>query len=100
MTLMPLIGRRNTFPSHPEVDLRGQIVIITTDFGHEGRTRGKSVNEMRKFIHDEFRHLYGNVSTLSLVHTFPFLPVALDTARSIVHLAINEIACREELHNV
>lgn len=90
--LMPVLGRGNAFPEHPEVDLSALIVIVTTDFGREGRTQGRSMEEMRAFISAEFRELYSQTSA-SNIRVFPFLPVSLQTAAEIAAEAVLEMGC-------
>ncbi|GET89078.1 hypothetical protein, conserved [Leishmania tarentolae] len=90
--LSPLLGRGTTFPENPRVSMAPLLVILTTDFGREGRTRGKSLFEMRAFITDEFAELYSKEAA-SHVRTFPFLPISLSTAGDIVRVAVREIGC-------
>lgn len=90
--LLPLLGRATFFPEHPTVSLNSQIVLITTDFGREGRTQGMSLTEMRTFIKWEFQELYG-VEADSMVHTLPFLPISLTTASAIARMAVNDMVC-------
>ncbi|KAG5478117.1 hypothetical protein GH5_04984 [Leishmania sp. Ghana 2012 LV757] len=90
--LSPLLGRGTNFPEHPSVSVAPLLVILTTDFGREGRTRGKSLFEMRGFIADEFAELYSKEAG-SHVRTFPFLPISLSTAGDIVRVVVREIGC-------
>ncbi|KAG5477880.1 hypothetical protein LSCM1_05182 [Leishmania martiniquensis] len=90
--LSPLLGRGTHFPEHPSVSVAPLLVILTTDFGREGRTRGKSLSEMRAFIADEFAELYSKEAA-SHVRTFPFLPISLSTAGDIVRVVVREIGC-------
>ncbi|KAK7198936.1 hypothetical protein NESM_000860600 [Novymonas esmeraldas] len=90
--LSPLLGRGTDFPEHPGVSVARLLVILTTDFGREGRTRGKSLAEMRAFISDEFAELYSKEAT-SFVRTFPFLPISVSTAGEIVRVVVREIGC-------
>ncbi|KAL7701445.1 hypothetical protein N2W54_004786 [Lotmaria passim] len=90
--LLPLLGRARAFPERPDVPISTQLVIITTDFGREGRTRGKSLSEMRSFIDSEFKDLY-SAQSASHVRTLPFLPISLDTAAAIVRVVVREIGC-------
>lgn len=90
--LLPLLGRASEFPEHPEVKLSTQLVILTTDFGREGRTRGKSLSEMRSFIDSEFAELY-SAQSASYVRTLPFLPISLETAAAIARVSVTELGC-------
>ncbi|CBZ34618.1 hypothetical protein, conserved [Leishmania donovani] len=90
--LSPLLGRGTSFPENPGVSIAPLLVILTTDFGREGRTRGKSLFEMRAFITDEFADLYSKEAA-SHVRTFPFLPISLSTAGDIVRVVVREIGC-------
>ncbi|EPY23593.1 hypothetical protein STCU_07636 [Strigomonas culicis] len=92
MVLLPLLGRGSYFPEHPQVSLRGAIVIITTDLGREGRTRGKNLAQMRALIESDFQDLYSKLST-SYLHTFPFLPITLDAATDIVRMGVADSRC-------
>ncbi|CAJ1043471.1 hypothetical protein Q4I32_004418, partial [Leishmania shawi] len=90
--LLPLLGRGTNFPEYPSVSIAPLLVILTTDFGREGRTRGKSLLEMRAFITDEFTELYSKEAA-SHVRTFPFMPISLSTAGDIVRVVVREIGC-------
>ncbi|KAH9597268.1 hypothetical protein LSM04_007679 [Trypanosoma melophagium] len=91
--LLPLLGRASAFPEAPSVLLSSLTVIITTDFGRQGRTQGKSLTEMRRIVEDDFRSLYSQLSS-SMIQTYPFLPTSLETAREIVQLTIHNFKCR------
>ncbi|CCW65911.1 unnamed protein product [Phytomonas sp. Hart1] len=91
--LLPVLGRGERFPEFPRIDLARLIVIVTTDFGKEGRTQGKSLDEMRYFINTEFQDLYTHRST-SIIQTFPYLPISLETALEIVNMTIQDLSCR------
>ncbi|KAG5503565.1 hypothetical protein JKF63_05705 [Porcisia hertigi] len=90
--LSPLLGRSTNFPEYPIASIAELLVILTTDFGREGRTRGKSLSEMRAFISSEFAELYSKEAA-SHVRTFPFLPISLSTAGDIVRVVVREIGC-------
>ncbi|RNF22016.1 uncharacterized protein Tco025E_03383 [Trypanosoma conorhini] len=91
--LLPLLGRAPSFPEAPGVPLGRLFVIVTTDFGRQGRTQGKSLAEMRRLVEEDFKSLYSQLSS-SMIETFPFLPAALDTAKEIVRLTILDYKCR------
>ncbi|EAN82433.1 hypothetical protein C3747_42g168 [Trypanosoma cruzi] len=91
--LLPLLGRATSFPEAPGVFLSRLFVIVTTDFGRQGRTQGKSLTEMRRIVEDDFKGLYSQLSS-SMIETFPFLSAALDTAKEIVWLTIMNYKCR------
>lgn len=90
--LLPLLGRGSAFPEDSKVDLRGQLVILTTDLGSEGRTRGKKRSEIEFLVHDEFRDLYSDLAVLYM-HTSVFLPVDLDVAEEIIRSEIHLFSC-------
>ncbi|KPI83957.1 hypothetical protein ABL78_7012 [Leptomonas seymouri] len=90
--LLPVLGRASEFPEHFDVKVSTQLVILTTDFGREGRTRGKSLSEMRSFINSEFTDLY-SAQFAAHVRTLPFLPISLKTAGEIVRVVVREIGC-------
>lgn len=90
--LLPLLGRGTAFPEYPTIDLRGQLVILTTDLGSEGRTRGKKRSEVELLVHNEFRDLY-SVLAASYVKTSVFLPVDLDVAEEIILREIRFFGC-------
>ncbi|KEG11317.1 hypothetical protein DQ04_02741020 [Trypanosoma grayi] len=93
--LLPLLGRASVFPEAPQTPINSLTVIITTDFGRQGRTQGKSLVEMRRIVEDDFKSLYSHLST-SMIKTYPFLPVSLATAKEIVRLAISDYRCRHK----
>ncbi|ORC88872.1 uncharacterized protein TM35_000153030 [Trypanosoma theileri] len=93
--LLPLLGRASSFPEAPSVLLSSLTVIITTDFGRQGRTQGKSLTEMRRIVEDDFKNLYSQLSS-SMIRTYPFLPTSLETAREIVQLTIHNFKCRNK----
>ncbi|KAG8348181.1 hypothetical protein ERJ75_000423000 [Trypanosoma vivax] len=91
--LLPLLGRASTFPEEPAAPLNSLTVIITTDFGRQGRTQGKSLAEMRRTIVDEFNGLYTQLAS-SMIQTLPFLPASITTAKEIVQLSLLDFTCR------
>lgn len=90
--LFPLLGRSAYFVEDPSVDLRLLTVIITTDFGSEGRTRGKSIKEVTEMVQEEVRTAWGSLAG-SQMRTYAFLPAALDTIKQIVELCIADWWC-------
>lgn len=90
--LLPLLGRGEHFPEFPSVDLSELTVVVTTDFGMEGRTRGMSLQDMRNAINRDFQDLYSRSST-GILRTQPFLPISLDTAQTIAQLTVSRLAC-------
>jgi hypothetical protein len=90
--LLPLLGRSTHFVEDPSVDLRLLTVIITTDFGVEGRTRGKSLQEVVLMVQEEVRTSWGTLAG-SEMRTYPFLPASLETVTDIVHLAVSDWLC-------
>nr|CCC92355.1 conserved hypothetical protein [Trypanosoma congolense IL3000] len=90
--LLPLLGRAEAFPEAPDTPLNYLTVIITTDFGRQGRTQGKSVADMRRIVENDFKSLYSHLSA-SMIQTYPFLPASLATAKEIVKLTIDNYRC-------
>lgn len=90
--LSPLLGRGSSFAEHPAVSVASLLVLLTTDFGREGRTRGKSLAEMQVFISEEFAGLYTKEAA-SYVRTLPFLPISLTTAGEVVRVVVSEMGC-------
>lgn len=90
--LLPLFGRATTFPEASDAPLNYLTVIITTDFGRQGRTRGKSLSDMRRIVESDFKSLYSQLSS-SMIQTYPFLPASLSTAREIVRATVDGYRC-------
>lgn len=91
--LLPLLGRAPFFPEAPNTPLAALTVIVTTDFGRQGRTRGKSLAEMRRIVEEDFKSLYSLLSS-SMIRTYPFLPTSITTAKDIVRLTVMDYRCR------
>jgi ATP-dependent Clp protease ATP-binding subunit ClpA len=92
--LAPLLGRANEFAEAPGVNLDLATVILTSDFGREGRTRGKTLEELRALIDDEMQTVY-RYSNVKHLQTFPFLPLGTDAARSLIRASVEGVRCRD-----
>jgi ATP-dependent Clp protease ATP-binding subunit ClpA len=92
--LSPLLGRAAAFPDFPDVRLNELLVILTTDLGNQGRTRNKTVQQIRTMVEEEFGFLYGTTA-VSHVHTFPFLPLTMEHAIEIIRNYVVQTPCRE-----
>ncbi|CCW66684.1 unnamed protein product [Phytomonas sp. Hart1] len=111
--LAPLFGRGTHFPEqlyphYAEDDPKGNnhrersereappvsqlLVFITTDLGKQGRTRGKSLQEIEQMVRGSFVGLYGALLP-AYTHTFAYLPFNARTAEAVVRGAIAEFPC-------
>jgi DNA polymerase III delta prime subunit len=99
--LMPLLGRSHYFSEDTQqsVDLRRLLVIVTTDFGKQGRTRGRDIDELHSMIEEEVRSTFGSLAG-SYLRTYAFLPTSVPAARSIAKLALYDWACSERLADI
>ncbi|CAD2219720.1 hypothetical protein AGDE_00047 [Angomonas deanei] len=95
--LLPLLGRADYFPERSDVSLRRAIVLLTSDLGKEGRTRGKMVAEVEALITQEFKEIFKNVST-SFIDVFAFFPISLNVAAEIVASKIKQFGCDHGIH--
>lgn len=77
-----------------KVSVNSAIIILTSDFGKEGRTRGMSASEITRVAKDELKHAYSHFLTQN-IKTVAFLPFGEDTARNMVEHAIKTYTCRE-----
>lgn len=90
--LLPLLGRGTAFPEYPDVDLRGQLVILTTDLGKEGVTRGKKKDTIELLVRTEFRDLFSDLAA-SYVKTLVFFPLDIRVAEEIIELSVQRFSC-------
>lgn len=99
--LMPLLGRSHYFSEDlkQEVDLRRLLVIVTTDFGKQGRTRGKSIADLHQMVEDEVRSSFGTLAG-SHLRTYAFVPATIVAAREIAKLMLYDWACSERMHDL
>ena len=89
--LMPLFGR-GTFPDLPSFDPSKLLVIVTTDFGTEGRTRHMTPEELSIFIRKEFRNAFSKKSDSS-VETIPFMAITRDEGALVVEYELKMTKC-------
>lgn len=75
------------------------IVCITTDFGQQGRTVGRSSQEIESLIQTDFADLYGTLLP-AFTRTFIYLPFDQQTAAAVVRGAVEELPCTMGEHLV
>lgn len=97
--LLPLLGRSPYFSENPEVDIRTALVIVTTDFGRQGRTVGKSMSELHDMIEAEVRSTFGSLAG-SHLRTYGFVPITILAARRIARLAFEDWGCSEHVNSL
>jgi DNA polymerase III delta prime subunit len=99
--LLPLLGRSKHFPEDRDnsVDLHRLMVIVTTDFGKQGRTRGKSIEEVQQMVEQEVRGTFGALAG-SYLRTYAFIPTTLPAVWDIVRLTFYDWACSEKLNSL
>ncbi|KAG8346625.1 hypothetical protein TRVL_02540 [Trypanosoma vivax] len=93
-TLAPLFGRAERFAEQPPdaPSLAQLTVIVTTDFGRQGRTFGKSVVEVGQMVRDEFSGLYGALVS-SFTRTFLFVSFSRSSAEELVRATVASLPC-------
>jgi ATP-dependent Clp protease ATP-binding subunit ClpA len=92
--LAPLLGAGHVFPDHPDVPLNQALVILTTDFGREGRTRSVvDEAELLKLIHEEMAAAYENADVKTM-RTVPFLPLGTEDAIRVFDSLVANAPCR------
>ena len=91
--LAPLLGSATTFPEAPHINLHYATVIMTSDFGREGRTRGLSSEELKQLIDDEMRASY-KYANVKQVTTVPFLPFSTEMAAQMLLHSVEKTTCR------
>ena len=101
--LGPLFGKEGFFVEYPNVLLSDAIIILTSDFGEEGRTRGKRGDELVRMIHEEAKSIYDNsqasghakaAQLWATVKTIPFLPFGSAAVEDLVAHRIETLPCR------
>ena len=96
---IPLFGREDSYLEIPEVNLRLFTVIVTTDLGKGGRSRGKSIDELNAMVTAEFRSQYSGMAG-SMLRTFNFLPVSISGASSICEHSCSQIADAPDIETI
>ena len=91
--LTPLI-KSVEYPEHPGVSLSRAVVILTSDFGEQGRTRGKSSEQVRAEVVAAMATAWPGVSLLD-VRTFPFLPFSKQSALQLAEVLVRGTTCRD-----
>ncbi|GET86336.1 hypothetical protein, conserved [Leishmania tarentolae] len=76
----------------PPPPLSQLIVFITTDFGRQGRTVGKSRTEIEAMIQHDFVDLYGTLLP-AYTRTFVYYPFSLAMAEDVVRSAVANLPC-------
>ncbi|KAG5485519.1 hypothetical protein LSCM1_07605 [Leishmania martiniquensis] len=79
-------------PSGQPPPLSQLLVFITTDFGRQGRTVGKSRAEIEAMIQRDFSDLYGALLP-SYTRTFVYYPFTSAMAEDVVRSAITDLPC-------
>ncbi|ESL11705.1 hypothetical protein TRSC58_00538 [Trypanosoma rangeli SC58] len=92
--LAPLLGRAERFEEQPEgtPSLAKLLVVVTTDFGQEGRTWGKSMAEVEQMVRDEFSGLYGTLVS-AFTRTMLFTAFSRLDAEQMVRIAVASLPC-------
>ena len=98
-SLGPLFGKESFFVEYPNVLLSDAIIILTSDFGEEGRTCGKRGDELVRVIHEEAKFIYDNSQApghhkWATVKTIPFLPFGSAAVEDLVAHRIETLPCR------
>ncbi|EPY28450.1 hypothetical protein STCU_05125 [Strigomonas culicis] len=73
--------------------LRHLLVIVTTDFGKQGRTVGLTTSEIRAMVLEEFSALYGSLLP-AYTRTFIYVPFTEQTAVEVVLATIDYLPCQ------
>ncbi|ORC85936.1 uncharacterized protein TM35_000311220 [Trypanosoma theileri] len=92
--LAPLFGRAERFNEQPEngPSLAQLTVVVTTDFGQQGRTWGKSVVEIEQMVRVDFAGLYGTLVP-AFARTMVFVSLSQQSAEEMVRKAAAALAC-------
>nr|CCC95828.1 unnamed protein product [Trypanosoma congolense IL3000] len=92
--LAPLFGRADRFEGQSEdlPSLKQLTVVITTDFGKQGRTFGKSVVEVERMVREEFTSLYGSFVP-AFVRTLAFAAFSKKSAEDMVRSTVANLPC-------
>lgn len=94
LAISSILGRSSTFAEAPHVDLEKLFVIVTTDFGTEGKTRNKTLPEIQEMVIGEFSTTFGSF-TGSFMQVVPFVPLTPEAARNIVRETVDFFTCRD-----
>ncbi|KAH9586381.1 hypothetical protein LSM04_008754 [Trypanosoma melophagium] len=94
VALAPLFGRAERFDEQPESgpSLAQLTVVITTDFGQQGRTWGKTIVEVEQMVREEFAGLYGTLVP-AFARTMVFVALTQQSAEEMVRKAAAGLAC-------
>ncbi|CAM41829.1 conserved hypothetical protein [Leishmania braziliensis MHOM/BR/75/M2904] len=76
----------------PPPPLSQLLVFITTDFGRQGRTVGKSRAEIEAMIQHDFADLYGSLLP-AYTRTFVYFPFTQAMAEDVVRSAVTDLPC-------
>ncbi|CAG9569697.1 conserved hypothetical protein [Leishmania major strain Friedlin] len=76
----------------PPPPLSQLIIFITTDFGRQGRTVGKSRTEIEAMIQHDFADLYGTLLP-AYTRTFVYYPFTSAMAEDVVRSAVTDLPC-------
>jgi hypothetical protein len=68
------------------------LVFITTDFGRQGRTVGKSRADIEVMVQHDFASLYGTLIP-AYTRTFVFLPFTTQMAEEVVRSVVTDLPC-------
>eukprot|EP00796_Vickermania_ingenoplastis_P003888 gene3888-2759_t len=90
--LLPLL-QGTAFIENSDVALSGQLVILTTDMGKEGKSIGLSAKEISAKAHQHFTSEYHNVAAQALV-TYPFFPATTHMIEDVTALGVRLLGCK------
>lgn len=68
------------------------LVFITTDFGRQGRTVGKSRSDIEAMVQQDFAALYGTLLP-AYTRTFVFFPFTTHMAEEVVRSVVTDLPC-------
>lgn len=69
------------------------LVIVTTDFGKQGRTVGLTTSQIRAMVLEEFSSLYGSLLP-AYTRTFVYVPFSEQTAVQVVLATVDYLPCQ------
>lgn len=92
----------DAYASSSDDALRSLLVIVTTDFGSQGRTSGKTPLEIAALAKAEWQQTFARPAdvtnvTESLIRTFPFVTLTVSDAKRVVWDYVATLSCREPL---
>ncbi|KPA77589.1 hypothetical protein ABB37_06957 [Leptomonas pyrrhocoris] len=79
-------------PLKPPPPLSQLLVFITTDFGRQGRTVGKSRADIEAMVQHDFASLYGTLLP-AYTRTFVFFPFTTQVAEEVVRSVVTDLPC-------